>query len=218
MEKVEKLRERFKSHILTEILNTENIKVFTFRKEDTVNLSQRWIIDRGTLIVQGDCYDSIYRWNDSSITLKFLATCDLGYFSSKCIADQGGSNQTEFDSEYASNYLKEIAADHIYEEFGSEKEEIEEIENWGKLDLKEKITIVKPIILRELNIDDYDFECLFCFENVYEAAEFLHNSEYEVLFGIDGWEYCRNLEVKTTVPRFHLAALKEAYSRYPDAF
>ena len=80
---MENLERRFEKHILTTILNTENLKVFEFRREDSRHLLQRWIIDRGTLIVMGDCYDSIYRWNDSGLTLEFLASCELDYFSSK---------------------------------------------------------------------------------------------------------------------------------------
>ena len=215
MEDLNDLQDKFKNHILTEVLNTPDIKVFDFKKPDNNNLYQRWIIDRGTLIVQYDCWDAIYRWNNSNISLQFLAKCDLGYFSSKCVADKDGSKQTVFDSEYASNYLKEIAADRIYEKYYTE---LVEIKDWDKLDVAKKIEHVKPIILLYLDIDEYEYDSLFYFENAYETYHFLNNSEYEILFGIDGWEYASNIEPKTIVPKFHIAALREAYNRYPDAF
>jgi hypothetical protein len=38
------------------------------------------------------------------------------------------------------------------------------------------------------------------------------------MFGTDGWEYASNLMIKTITPKMHLAALRVAYDKYPNAF
>lgn len=213
----EEIKRRFKDHELTEVLNTENIKVFNFRnKNGDSNCFQRWIIDRGTLIVTGDNYSSIYRWNDSSISLKFLAGCNLGYFSEKCQADKDGSRQKTYDADRAAQYLKDIAVDRIYDDSENELE-IEE-EKWKSLNLEGKLKVVSPIICRELDIEDYEIDGIFYHERESEAFDFLRKTENEFMFGIDGWEYGNGLEVLTMTPKMHLAALSVAYEKYTNAF
>lgn len=213
---IDNIKNRFKDHVLTEVLNTEKIKVFDFRNSNgSSNCYQRWIIDRGCLIVRGDNYDAIYWWNNSGITLEFLANCDLGYFNSKCRADKDGNNQKVYEPEYAQEYLKEIAVERIYDECS---DEIDEAIKWDEISLSEKLDAVKHIICRELNIDDYELESLFYHENIYDACSFLMDQENEFMFGIDGWEYANNLEKLTMTPKMHLAALRVAFEKYPDAF
>jgi len=208
----EKIKAKYKDHVLVEILNTEKTKIFEFKNENSYTHYQRWIIDKGTLIILGDNYDSIYRWNDSSLSLKFLANCDLYYFSSKCVADKDGSNQKTYDSVKAEEALKKIAIDRIYDN------EIDEIENWETLSFKNQFEIVQPYILKNLDIEEYELEKVFYTENVYDAVEILMKKENEFMFGIDGWEYSNDLETLTFTPKFHLAALKVAYEKYPNAF
>jgi hypothetical protein len=217
LDEYQRLKVKFENHILTEILNTEKIKVFEFRNvSGTGNNYQRWIIDRGTLIVTGDNYNSIYRWNDNSITLQFLATCNLDYFSQKCLADKDGESQKTFDSDDCIEYLKSIAAERIYDEQGHDIDCNEE--TWYKLELNEKFNLVTEKIKLNLDIDDYDVSKLFYCENEYEAYKILNNSENEFMFGIDGWEYCSGITTLTMIPKIHLTALMVAYEKYPNAF
>lgn len=211
---MKEIKDKFKDHILTEVLNTDKVKIFDFRKSDgSIWYYQRWIINHGTLIVLGDCYDSIYKWNDSSISLKFLANCDLGYFSSKCKADKDGSNQVVFDSSEAEKYLKSIASERILDEY----KQFEDIDLTSLSD-DEKFALVSPIIMDELDISEWELDSLFCADNEYDAYEILNNKENEFMFGGDGWEYGRGLMTLTWTPKHHLAALRAAYDRYPDAF
>lgn len=211
---MEKLEARFENHELTEVHNADGFKVFSFRNKNGDGFFyQRWIIDRGTLIVQGDCYDAIYKWNESNITLEFLATCDIWYFNEKCRADKDGQAQKKFDASSAEDYLKVIATDRILEN----SDEFEDID-WKAMSSKERFDLVRPIIVRTLDIDDDDVDGLFCCENASEGYEILNKKEHRFMFGIDGWEYAQNLEVLTITPRMHLAALRVAYKKYPNAF
>jgi len=175
---------------------------------------QRWIIDRGTLIITGDCYDSIYKWNESGLTLKFLATCGIDYFSSKCKADKDGSDQKTFESDAAQEYLKRVAVDRILDSFEDEFDGID----WESLSEEKRFELVTPIIMRELEIEEYEVDQLFYCDNVHSGYEIISNSEYEFMFGTDGWEYGSGLEVMTRTPQWHLSALRVAYLKYPEAF
>lgn len=217
-EEINKLKKRFENHILTCVVDTEKLKVFDFRNVNGRGIDyQRWIIDCGTLIVTKDNYDSIYRWNDSWVTLQFLATCNLGYFTEKCKADKDGSNQTVFESEYAQKYLQEIAVDNFFEEADEELVE-EHAEKWENYSLEQKIAVVGKAIMEELGEEYKEFSDLFYYENVYEATGVLMEKEYEFLFGIDGWEYSTGLETLTAIPKLHLAALRVAHEKFPNAW
>ena len=199
---------------------TQYLKVFDFKnKSGTIINYQRWIIDKGTLIVTGDNYASVYRWNNSGVSLKFLAECNLDYFNEKCLADKDGSNQTLFDSSDTELYLKQIAVEHLsmsaYE--SGSKLISADPEKFDELSLDKKFDLLKPYI-NSIRDDIYDLDSFFSYENVYEAAAALHDPENECFFGSDGWEYGSGLESYTIVPKLHLAALRSAYSRYPDAF
>lgn len=211
---MDKIKEKFKNHELTKVLSTDNLKVFEFRNKNGEYLFyQRWIIDRGTLIVQGDCFDAIYRWNEGNVTLPFLATCGIGYFSEKCRADKDGQMQKTFNSSRAENYIKQIATERILEN----SNEFDDVE-WEKLDSEKRFELVVPIIMRELGIEECEVESVFACENVFEGYEILNKKEHWFMFGSDGWEYGSGLETLTMTPKFHLAALKVAYDKYQDAF
>jgi hypothetical protein len=171
MNDVDQLKERFKDHVLKEVLNTDKIKVFDFRKSDgSTWCYQRWIIDLGTLIVQGDNYEAIYRWNPTNVTLKFLANCGLGYFSEKCRADKDGDRQEVFDDNYAADFLKSIAVENIYQNGDIDIEPDE----WERLSNEKKLEVVKPFIMDRLDLDyDFEFRSLLYAENPYEAMEIL---------------------------------------------
>lgn len=220
--KVDDLKERFNDHVLTEVINEENFKVFDFRNKNGEILHyQRWIIDRGTLIVQGDNYDSIYRWNGSGVSLEFLAGCNLGYFSEKCMADKDGRNQKVFESTEAVDFMKRIAANNIFEWEADEfldDDWNEKYPNFREMSDEEKFEAVKPVIMKRLDLDDWEIDGYFNHENPYECMEFMCKSENEFMFGCDGWEYGYGLEQLTVTPMMHLAALKVANEKYPNAF
>ena len=217
LSEVDRFKKKFKDHILTNVIDLPNFKVFDFRNESgTSNNYQRWIIDKGTLIITKDNYNSIYSWNDRWVSLEFLATCGLDYFNSKCLADKDGSNQKVFESEESQKYLQELALDRFFqnnEEYWDEHEK-----KWSNYTFNEKIEILGDVIIEQLDDKPNCFTDLFYAENVYEAYEYLSNQDYEFLFGIDGWEYGRNLEVLTAIPKIHLAALRVANEKYPNAW
>jgi hypothetical protein len=213
--KLEEYKNLFKDHVITEVLNTDNIKVFDFRRSDgSVNLYQRWIIDRGALIVQGDCYSSIYRWNSTGISLEFLAKCNLDYFNEKCLADKDGQGQRVFDESKAKEYLKRIASDNILENCDDEFEGIK----WEDMDYDKRFELVTPIIAMELDIDEYEVDSYFYSENPYDCYSILSSKDNEFMFGSNGWEYGSGIEQLTRVPKWHLAALKVAYEKFGDIF
>lgn len=214
---VDKIKEFFKDHVLTEVLNTPDLKVFDFKVENTNHLWQRWIIDKGTLIVQYDCWDAIYRWNNTGLSLKFLAGCNIGYFSEKCVADKDGITQTEYDAEYAEELMKGIACDNI---FHSNPEALEDItdKQWDTLEVDDKLKVVIPIILEESDdVDKWDLENGYFYHQFEsDAMTFMMESNNEFLFGCDAWEY--DLTKLTKTPFFHLGALRMAQEKYPNTF
>ena len=64
----------------------------------------------GILYVSGDYGSAIYRWTEPN-SLKWIAGCDLGYFSSKCQASPSGTGFMRWDGERA----KEILEDELRE-------------------------------------------------------------------------------------------------------
>lgn len=206
------IEKQFEKHVLTTVLNTDNIKVFDFKREDgNINMYQRWIIDHGTLIVLGDCHNAIYKWNEKSVSLEFLASCDLGYFSSKCLADKDGYDQKVYDADEACIILKNIASERIlsnYDDFTDTE--------FQNLNDDERFELVKHIIKDELNIRDV--VSLFYHDTIQSAYDFLSESDNEFMFGCDGWEYGHELMQLTNIPKWHLSALRVANKKHPNTF
>jgi hypothetical protein len=213
------MKNYFKDHLLTEVLRTDKVKIYDFRnKNGSGNCFQRWIIDHGTLIVTGDNYSAIYYWNSSNITLNFLATCNLSYFSSKCLADKDGSSQMVYSQDHATQYMQELAYNTVYmSSIGDDGIDIEE-EQWSALSHVEKFEIITPLVCEHLDIDKYDFETFFSNETIEDAARMLHNSDHECIFGYDAWEHVNNLNILTMTPKMHLSALQAANEAYPNQF
>jgi hypothetical protein len=210
---LEQIKTNFENHILTPVLETDDLKVFSFRKPDTNHHAQRWIIDRGTLIVQGDNGAAVYSWNNRGVSLEFLANCNLGYFSEKCLADRQGWEQNEFVSEDAEEILKTIAVETLETEL---EEEDRDALNWETKSLEEKIEFFKDEIINDGDFHEYEFQGLFHFEREADAFDFMNRSENAFLFGSDAWEH--KLRTKTFTPFFHLAALQVANEKSPGAF
>lgn len=208
---IDKLKVRYKDHELTCILNTDDARIFEFKKPGTINNYQKWIITGATLIVLGDNYDAIYKWG-SRISLPFLANCNLGYFNEKCAADYEGHKQEEFCSDYTKERIINIIVDHLYD---CDKIDVDETK-WKSLTDIEKLEHCKSLIMDQLDLDDYDFENLFYFENIYEVSDFLNDSINEFMIGSDGWEFTSRMMKLTIIPQLHLAALRVAHEKYPE--
>ena len=219
--KLKRTEEKFQNHVLTEVVSTNDIKVFDFREPGTSTYSQRWVIDGGRLIVTGDCYDSIYKWS-SEITLPFLAECDLSYFSSKCTADRNGSDQIHYDDIHASLYMKRLACDNMFDKIDEyfttdEHEEKFDISqsDWDNLSIGAKFEMVKEFIEEE--VDQFtDVDTMFDRNDSVDAVEFMSDNEF--MFGEESWEHESNLLSHTSTPLHHLAALRVANEKSPKSF
>jgi len=207
------VKANFENHILTPILETADLKVFQFSEPGTNTHAQRWIIDRGTLIVQGDNGAAVYNWNERGVSLEFLAGCNLGYFSEKCLADREGWEQNRFDSDDAEEILKTIAVETLEDELDGEDRDALD---WESKTLDEKLNHFKDEIINDGDFHEYEFRGLFHFEREADAFDFMNRSENAFLFGSDAWEH--KLRTKTFTPFFHLAALQVANEKSPGAF
>jgi len=139
-----------------------------------------------------------------------IENCNLSYFSEKCLADKDGKSQNKYDSGKASDLLKEIVCERMYDIYGNE-EEFGDFENIG---IDEKLDIISNILEQEGIINSWDFEDLF--DNEFEHDVYDTMGEHPEIFGEDSWEY--NFRVKTYTPYFHLGALKMCQEKYPNAF
>ena len=213
---IDELIPHFKDHKLTTVVDLHKLKIYDFKRSDSGMYKQRWVLDGGTLIVTGDCFDAIYKWYGPGISLKFLLGCNLGYFSSKCVADMDGRNQTTYCEENAEEMMKTIAVDNIY--INGDNDILDNIlsKDWDKLDLTTKFELVKPIIIEETDCDNYDLDRMFYYEREGDAFDFMSKSENEFMFGSNAWEY--KLQQKTTTPYLHLAAITAASQLYPQLF
>lgn len=220
LKEIEVVKKKFENHILTPVITSDNFKIYNFRNENGSSVYyQRWIFDNGTLIVTGDCYDSIYRWG-ASIDLESISKMGVDYFSSKCVSCRNGYNQKEFDSGYAEELLKEIATEYIKYNHDS-IDDLCKCENdetcvycddhkWNELSNDEKFNFISEIIKEELDIDDFDLDSVFYYDFENEAMEFM--SENENIFGCDTFEH--DLKTMTWEPIHHYAALHVAYEKF----
>jgi hypothetical protein len=233
LKEIEKVKNKFKDHVLTPIITSENFKIYEFRNKNGDSCYyQRWIFDRGTLIVTGDCYDSIYRWG-SEISLESLSKMGIDYFSGKCVADKNGRKQEEYDPHYGERRLKEIATQHIKDSVDydvekncmccGEDESCEHCdiklynisnEDWEKLSEEEQFELITPYIKKELGLEDYELDSLFYFDTEYQAYEFMSETENEFMFGEEYYEY--DINRMTWEPIHHYAALQVAYEKFGD--
>lgn len=213
MPTVNEYKKRLQDHILTKTLEMENYKIYRFARPDSGMYAQIWIVYRDALIVMGDCYDAIYRWHGPTLTLKFLAGCNLGYFSSKCVADKDGSEQSVYDSDDGENLMKEIACQHIFEANWEALEDLSD-EEWNALKLEDKFELVKPIIMNELGVDEFDVDGMFYHDREGDAFDFMNNPENEFMFGQDAWEH--KLQKLTATPMMHLAGIQVAVEKFED--
>ena len=122
-------RDCFKDHKVF-IKDLDCIKIIEFQKPGTSNYYIKYIIDRnsGNLIVTGDLDDAIYSWY-GNIFLDFLAGLNIGYFNSKCTANEGGNY--EWDREEADRNIDQHWKDYYEEEYNdchiSCREELDKI-------------------------------------------------------------------------------------------
>ncbi len=86
-----------------------------WRKPGTWNYGVVYCITGHFLAAMGDLGDSIYQW-PQSISLEFLAGCDLDYFESKCQASEHGRDHKERDERVAATRLREILLQQFIDE------------------------------------------------------------------------------------------------------
>jgi len=125
-------KKQFKDHVLTKVLDTKDVKIFTFGIPDGEkhkwHYFQRWIFDRGTLIIQGDCYCSIYRFDSPKLNIDFFKNVNVGYFSGKCVSDKDGDSQATFEHENALGIIQQHVVDRLVDNFDNEKYETYRLE------------------------------------------------------------------------------------------
>lgn len=214
---LEQAKMRFNNHILEQTVEPspvkggENLSVFQYRnKTGTLLDHQTWIIYKGTLTVLGDNGAAVYRWNDKGLSLKFLAGCNLDYFSSKCLADRIGSDQLEYDADYAEEIITDAVIEHITSGAEDPLETPVDFDSWAK---DQKLEFVRKRVLELTGYCDYEFKSLFYFEDFNDACDFLRASKNESILGCDAWEWANDLKTYSVTPILHLAALKSAYEQ-----
>jgi hypothetical protein len=87
--------------------NMANPVQLLWQKPCTVCYSLRYLWLNGTLFVDGDLGEAVYRWSDQ-IHLGFLAQCDLDYFHGKLCASEKGRHYWGFDEAVARQRLRNL--------------------------------------------------------------------------------------------------------------
>jgi hypothetical protein len=134
MEKLEdnRVKEWFRDHIVTNYDENEKTGLIriTWKKPGSGTYAIVYIIDTHTarLSVVGDLGEAIYGWS-GSISLNFIAGCDLHYFNSKCLASSCGERGKTWNDEFASASIKSI----FQEEVSLRNDDYQEIYEYGCL-------------------------------------------------------------------------------------
>lgn len=192
--KLDRIQKDFENHVLTVEIETDNLKVYWFKRPDSFDLAQRWVFMGNKLVVVGDCYDSIYSGGPFR-SIEEAARCNLSYFSEKCSADRDGHYQSKFDSEAATESIHEaIVCQFEDEDIFEEGDELET-----------KLSAIETYI--DETTDEYHTEIPRYFEDEYETVIWLRNNPHFV--GCDWWDGL-SLNKKNRHPYWHLAAIKEA--------
>lgn len=111
--------------------------------------------------------------------------------------------------------LVNLAVETIYDNSVTGKYPDEQ--EWIIMSLERKLECVSSEIENQLELDQgLDFDGLFYHEIESEAYDFTMDTRNNFMFGTDGWEI--GLRTPTVEPMFHLAALKVAANKYPNAF
>lgn len=106
-ENVDKLirEEWFQNHKAVDTKTLEKDSTIEWKRPDSRNYQMTYIIRPGRLIVTGDVGDAIYSSGFSSFA--DWASCDIGYFASKCVASENGAQYKEWDPEYLEPGIRE---------------------------------------------------------------------------------------------------------------
>lgn len=193
-EKLAEYQKEFANHKLTVEVETEKVKMYTFKNPEKSNLWQRWIITNNTLVVIGDAYESIYQ-SGAFESLKSIADCNLSYFSGKCVADRDGYQQSKFDGDKATECIHQMIIDRF--------EDLEIFEE--DANIESKLSIIEKHIEKENN--EYDYEIPRGFHDEYDTVIWLRENHHAI--GHDWWDGL-NLNKKNNHPFWHLGAIKEA--------
>jgi hypothetical protein len=105
-----RIQKDFEHHIATLSSSQDHIGEITtveWRRPKDGNYRIVYMLRGGLLLVYGDMGDAVYQWS-SRIDLKFLAECDLEYFSGKCQASETGRGGEDWDCELARKSFLEV--------------------------------------------------------------------------------------------------------------
>jgi hypothetical protein len=214
---LEQAKQRFNHHVLESVTTRSedsDVTVYQYKnRSGTIIDHQTWIIYKGTLTVLGDNGSAVYRWNDKGISLKFLAGCNLDYFSSKCLADYNGADQLEYDADKAGEIITDVVIEYVTAGASDPLETPVDFSTWAK---DQKLEFVRKRVLELTGYCDYEYNSLFYFEYFNDACDFLRAEKNEHILGSDAWEWANELKTYTAAPVLHLAALKSAYIKYPE--
>lgn len=84
------------------------IELLTWAEPGTNNCRIDYIGKGGTLFVQGDLGEAVYRWSDARSGLEFISGCSLGYFAEKCEASEYGRGYESWNFNRAEKGINEI--------------------------------------------------------------------------------------------------------------
>lgn len=213
---LEGVKAKFLGHDITQVEKGRLYSVYKFAAPNTGNYSQQWIVGDGYLMVTGDCYAAMYNFRQHPLTLEFLASLDIDYFVSKCVADKDGSSQSSFDAQKATDRLLEIAIENWYSDYLEDRFGRKE---WDAMSVQERWDAGFAEYVEDGGDETLNMESdCFCPEGENHCWHLLLNEgENKLIFGeVDYTEL--DVTSFTFVPQMHLAALKVAFEKFGKVF
>lgn len=105
------ISEQIKSNYVNHVAH-KNGNTLTWRRPNSRLYSVKYmIVDERILVVTGDLGHAMYMWSEP-VTFEWLASCDQGYFRSKCTASEVGYGFYEWDEDKAIQTIDYFASDN----------------------------------------------------------------------------------------------------------
>ena len=79
---------------------THTLEHLVFKRPGSGMYLIEYVMRGTTLFVTGDLGEAVYWWSERH-DLEWVSQCDLGYFSSKCMASEVGRDFKQWDSDQA---------------------------------------------------------------------------------------------------------------------
>lgn len=112
------------------------IEMLTWRKPGTSIYRIDYTRRSNILMITGDVGDAIYTWGEVH-DLRWISTCDLQYFASKCQASEVGRRYEDWDRDSAKKWLEKYFSDGDDEEdrkrLAKERQKAEDLYIWEAL-------------------------------------------------------------------------------------